>query len=240
VKEALKFFLRRNGGNFLSPLGVNWLVDIERISPPSASINTILDVGANVGQTCTALHRAFPDARIWAFEPIASTFAQLQANTAHLKQVTAVAKALGAEPGTAQAKIHPTLSQVNSIIRPGVKTSLETDAFETVTIDTVDRFCAAEGIETIDILKTDTEGYDLEVFRGAQGLLSSGRVRFVYTEVGFHPEDVAHTSFFSAYEALACYGFRFMGLYELHPMFHCADEQAHCNALFMRSSRSGD
>ena len=43
---------------------------------------TILDVGANIGQSCLPLAEALPRARIYAFEPAARSFVTLQANIA--------------------------------------------------------------------------------------------------------------------------------------------------------------
>jgi FkbM family methyltransferase len=37
-----------------------------------------------------------------------------------------------------------------------------------VTVTTLDEYCAANGIERIDLLKNDTQGYELEVLRGAE------------------------------------------------------------------------
>jgi hypothetical protein len=37
----------------------------------------------------------------------------------------------------------------------------------------------------VDILKSDTQGYDLEVLRGASGLLRDHKIRMVYMEITF-------------------------------------------------------
>jgi FkbM family methyltransferase len=51
-----------------------------------------------------------------------------------------------------------------------------------VSVRTIDDFCAEQAIAEIDLLKIDTEGYDLQVLEGARSLLTRGRVRFVYSE----------------------------------------------------------
>ena len=49
-------------------------------------------------------------------------------------------------------------------------------------VDTIDDFCSANKIPKIDILKIDTEGFDLNVLKGAQQMLSRGQIAFIYTE----------------------------------------------------------
>lgn len=51
-----------------------------------------------------------------------------------------------------------------------------------VQCSTVDGFCNENDIGRIDLLKVDTEGSELLVLRGAEKMLSQGRVRFVYIE----------------------------------------------------------
>ena len=46
----------------------------------------------------------------------------------------------------------------------------------------LDRWCADNDIEVVDILKIDTEGFDAEVLRGASHLLGRGSIGFVYFE----------------------------------------------------------
>jgi hypothetical protein len=49
-------------------------------------------------------------------------------------------------------------------------------------VSTVDEFCSSHGIRTIDLLKVDAEGCDLDVLKGAAGKLKSHEIRFVLTE----------------------------------------------------------
>ncbi len=51
-----------------------------------------------------------------------------------------------------------------------------------VQIDTIDDYCERAGIDHIDILKSDTQGYDLEVLRSAGKMLSAGKIKLVYLE----------------------------------------------------------
>jgi len=65
----------------------------------SPANTVIVDAGANVGQSVTAMRRARPDIPIHAFEPAAATFAQLRRRTEDLEAVTLHQAALCDAPG---------------------------------------------------------------------------------------------------------------------------------------------
>ena len=50
-------------------------------------------------------------------------------------------------------------------------------------ISTVDAYCEEHGIQHIHVLKSDTQGFDYEVFCGADRMLSIGAVSLAYLEL---------------------------------------------------------
>ena len=86
--------------------------------------------------------------------------------------------------------------------------------------------------QRINWLKTDTEGYDLHVLRGAHKALSENRVDFVYCEVGFARDDVQHTYFEDLLTYLLGHGYHFAGLFDTALMNEPA-RMAYANALFV-------
>jgi len=105
---------------------------------------------------------------------------------------------------------------------------------ELVMIKTLDSFCAEQDVIHIDLLKTDTEGFDLELLKGAEGLLRSKQIRFILTEATFHPDDSYQTSFFRVAKYLSGFGYCFVDLYD-HDFVCCSPARpplAYCNALF--------
>jgi FkbM family methyltransferase len=143
-----------------------------------------------------------PGASIVSFEPVAASFARLEEATAGLARVKRFNCALGAQPGTAR---------INLTASAGSNTMLPTDAATgsaVVQVETLDRVAAEHDIATIDLLKIDVEGFELQVLAGGETLLSEGRVRYVYAECVLAPDAVSHhTSFAELSATLQSRGF---------------------------------
>ncbi len=214
------------------PAGRSWLYDIARYSG-SRDIGVALDVGANVGQTAHQLIRYLPKARIVCFEPTPTAFDALK--SAYSDRVECVAAAIGRETGTASLKLHED-SQLNSFatVRTGQK---QTDTVD-VPVYALDDYCGGHGITQIDILKMDVQGWEMEVLAGAQGLLSSGRVRFVYAEVGFRSRDTDMQSFGELNAHMDALGYEFCGLYEPFRWGRSKAFLGFANALYALPSKS--
>ncbi|MFM8365265.1 MAG: FkbM family methyltransferase [Verrucomicrobiota bacterium] len=144
----------------------------------------IFDVGANVGQSVAKFKKTFPACSIHAFEPGSSTFHQLRERAGGFSDVRPWNLGVGSQAGrlVLQENEHSTMS---SFLEPskfcwgGVVNRNE------VEIATLDAFAAQQGIETVHILKSDTQGFDLEVFKGASGLMDANRIALVYFEFIF-------------------------------------------------------
>jgi hypothetical protein len=82
-----------------------------------------------------------------------------------------------------------------------------------VVFTTLDRFCADHAIDRIGILKTDTEGLDVSVLRGATRMLESGAIEAVCCETTFNPEDPEVSYYAEVADMLAGYGLSAVTLY---------------------------
>jgi hypothetical protein len=80
---------------------------------------------------------------------------------------------------------------------------------------TLDSYCNQQRIERIDVLKIDTEGYDLYVLRGSTQMLAKGAIRFVYVEFNDLNSWGGTTggALLPIDELLRGYGFRFIASY---------------------------
>ena len=214
------------------PVGIDLGLDLRRYVP-AGRLRTIFDVGANVGQSAVKFARQFPAAQVFSFEPVEATYQRLVARTRGLPNVRCIRSALGAAVETRRL-FHQRDCQCNSLAE-GANRATAAGSSEEVPVTTIDDFCAREGIGRIDLLKTDTEGFDLEVLRGAAGLLGAGRVRFVYSEVTFDPADDQHTPFFPLAAFLREHDLQFVALYDQLATSHLTGS-LYSNALFAHAA----
>jgi FkbM family methyltransferase len=197
-------------------LGLDLFQDISRLSAAwGTPVSTVFDVGANRGQTALELLTHCPTAHIFSFEPHPNTFAQLLTTIGTRPNFTATNTALGATPGTLPMTIYD-LDCVNTL-RPGFHATgrfQATDSID-VPVTTLDLFCATHAIATIDLLKIDTEGFDLMVLHGARDLLARRSITFVYVE--FNDLDItgddSGSSLLAIDAHLRPFGFRFIATY---------------------------
>jgi FkbM family methyltransferase len=146
----------------------------------------IIDIGANKGQFATFARNCFPQCRIVSFEPLdrpARIYNSLFRNDTRTRLVQA---AVGTERGS--LLIHVTAKDDSS--SPLAVGKLQTQAFGTVVIDTLEVPCGPlsdylrdDDLGQKNLLKVDTQGFELQVLRGAEGLLD--RFSAIYCELSF-------------------------------------------------------
>jgi hypothetical protein len=68
------------------PSGLSLAYDLKRILG-DVPVNTIFDVGANIGQTALYFNKHFPGADIYSFEPVKATFNTLKNTVGHLSNI---------------------------------------------------------------------------------------------------------------------------------------------------------
>jgi FkbM family methyltransferase len=203
------------------------MVDLRNSGCP---IETIFDVGANIGQSASKFREAFPSARILCFEPVSAAYGQLRAAVGDDPLTQCHRVALGSAQG--RSRIYLTAhSTTSSLVEPQ-----DARGHEDIEVDTVDAFAAAQGVQRIDLLKIDAEGYDLEVLKGADAILASGRVVFVLVEVGFHPGDTRHVLFDEVRDFLMARGFCVFGFYDQNLEWSGERRLRFANACFARAA----
>jgi FkbM family methyltransferase len=183
----------------------------------------IFDVGANEGQTSKRFRELFPTASVFAFEP-GSPFETLAA----LPGVSAHNIALGSEAGT-QLFSENSTSVMSSFLPLGPEGWGEITGKREVAVSTVDEFCKQRDIGSIDLLKSDTQGYDLEVLRGSERMFAEKRIKLVYLELTFAPLYENLPRFDQLYGFLTDRDFDLVGLYDLH---YRNDKLGWADALF--------
>ena len=172
---------------------------------PTLERGTLLDVGANHGSYARFLHQLRPDLPVIAFEPHPTSYALLVQN-AKLTNVELVNLALSDVDGS--VRLYDFASDDGS-----TQASLSRDAValfnvnvveHEVTCTTLDQFAAVRGLDRIAFLKIDTEGFDINVLRGARRLLAERRIGAIQFE--FIPANiVTRVTMRDFFEVLAGY-----------------------------------
>jgi FkbM family methyltransferase len=173
----------------------------------------IVDVGANVGQSITRFRRLLPTCRIHSFEPGPSTFAQLRANTAGLRDVELVQASVGARSGRATL-FENEASDMSSLLQPDATAWGAVRRATEVEVVALDDYCGDRGITHVDVLKSDTQGTDLEVLRGAAGLLGRRAITVVSVEVIFSRMYVEQSRADQILALLFDHGYQLVGIYD--------------------------
>jgi FkbM family methyltransferase len=195
------------------PIGTDMYIDIhKRIK--YGSLQTIFDVGANIGQTWEWLRRTEPQSNIYCFEPVANTFKELKEKTKGDPKCITENIAFGDYKGVKVIKLYEHHSALNSL-----RDELMNDAFdarkEIIHVDTIDDYCLKHNIEEIDFLKIDTEGYELQVLEGAKEMLRNAKVAFVFCEIGILKRNTRNTNLSDLTEWLAEKDYYFFSLYQM-------------------------
>jgi FkbM family methyltransferase len=199
--------IRNLARNRIEGVGHDFIGDI-RSRLPHIQIQTIFDVGAHIGITALEFGDEFPDARVYAFEPGVSNFLRMKSNLIGKPATILHRIGFSSQPGTASLLCEPEHPSMARLVEG------ESDNTETITLDTIDRFCGNNGVKQIYLMKIDVEGHELQVLSGAQGLLSNGRISIIKLEVAIDPDLDYHTPMFDVCEFLHPLGYRLFGLYD--------------------------
>ena len=233
--ESRGYWLRHRS---VLPTGIDYQHDIRRLcNLLHVSVRVFFDVGANTGQTSIAALENFPEASIYAFEPARSTFTALTGKI-HDHRFRAFNVALSDKAGQSRFFDYGPLATSNSLVERAqyAVRAGHTATIDTVDCETLDEFCSRERVDSIDVLKIDTEGHDLAVLSGATRMLDQDRIRFVYVEFNtlLPKADTTGGALLPISECLEPRGFRFVATYPEY-LITTGEFFVTCNALFVRA-----
>jgi FkbM family methyltransferase len=183
-----------------------WLLD--------EGIRTIIDVGANVGEFTTIFAELFPDARVYAFEPLPDCFEQLRKVAKQYQgRVKPFNIALSTQEGN--FKFHrsnwPPASSFREMSDLHKKNYPHSIASETVKVDvkTLDKVFENIELKKNVFIKLDVQGFEDEVIKG--GLEVINRAKVLVIECSLQQTYEGEPMFDGIYKLLRPMGFEYRG-----------------------------
>ena len=154
------------------------LMKMIRLASPEARV--CFDVGANCGLFSALLAGENQSIDIHAFEPSQELHALIKKNCRE-RQPTIFEGAVGDKEGVLPFFVNPDSQQTKSCNFDAVAMFSDEEKILTrnVPVTTLDSYASDRGIEKVDILKIDVQGFEGAVFRGAKTILPSVREIFV-------------------------------------------------------------
>lgn len=195
-------------------LGLDPFHDMRRLSRQGRGL-VVFDVGANVGQSIDRFRETLRDPIIHSFEPEPTTFAELQRRHRPERDLHLNRFAVGARRGTAELNRN-TCSDMSSLLQLGRDAWGTIEGTASVEVRTLDDYCADRGVTHIDILKSDTQGYDLEVLKGSEQLMATHRIKLIYLEIIFSRMYEGLPRAEEVYAYLVDHGFSLVSFYDIH------------------------
>ena len=128
----------------------------------------VLDVGASFGTFALLVNYYNPRARIYSFEASHETFGVLSSNCRDQKNIEMLNQAVGDSEGEVVFRFDRDYPEGSRVIR---RDSCEGEGDCVEGQVCLDRCVGERGIEKVDLLKIDTEGYELEELEGAKETL---------------------------------------------------------------------
>lgn len=185
-------------------------------------IDAIIDVGANEGGFGAGIRAEGFQGDIFSFEPVAEVFKVLASRASNDQKWHVFDFALGSEPGVAEINVSK-FSQYSSMLSANEYgnswADMEVDSRQLIVVKTLDQ-CFRDGSVHKNkryLLKMDTQGFDLEVFKGANASLPD--IRCILSELSLIAIYDGMPSYLEALAAYNLEGYSASGFYPItkHP-----------------------
>ena len=144
--------------------------------PGVDDVSTIVDIGANCGAASVYFARSYPEATIHAVEPASAPFELLARNTRGLANTQL--HNLGLFSADRKATLYAGLHDAGTASifeRPGRNTEIS----EEITLREARGWLREEGIDSIDVLKVDVEGCELEILENIRDILPTVKALYI-------------------------------------------------------------
>jgi len=143
----------------------------------------IIDGGANIGKYSMLLQQYLPQCKVYAFEPVKSTYEELANQIKPYTNIEAINKGFFSE--TCTKEIHLFDSNTHSSLYD-IK-GISYHSTDAVKIDLIrgDEFIHERKIDKVDLLKLDLEGAEFDAIKGFETCFKNKQIRAVQFEYGY-------------------------------------------------------
>lgn len=148
--------------------------DLQLFIDLAKSSNTVIDIGANTGIYTILTALSNPNCKLLAFEPHPNNYKRLTKNLEinQIKNVQAFQQAVGNQESFINfyipdnEAISDTSSALESFSKSTYKGQINWKSID-VAQTSLDSLCQKNQFDSIDLMKIDVEGYEINVFKGA-------------------------------------------------------------------------
>jgi FkbM family methyltransferase len=200
-----------------------------------AHIETVLDIGANIGQFAEDIRAALPLAHIYSFEPLKDCYDTLVAARKDDTRFTALPYALGEKneetiihrSSSSPSSSLRTMSQKHKDLYPHTKGSTD----EKILVRRLDDVSELKGdIKKEILVKIDTQGYEDKVIAGGTEFIKKAKVLII--ETAYVSLYEGQPLFADIYKQVTVLGFSYKGA--LHQKFDSNGGVLYEDSLFVR------
>ena len=202
------------------------------------NIDTILDIGANVGQFAIKINAILPQAKIISFEPLKGCYEELITNTAKMN-VSALNYALGEEEAEVEINVSkhtPSSSLLDMAqLHKDVYAGTDYAGKEVIKVKRLDDIVDELGDLGKFLVKIDVQGFEDRVIKG--GIETIKKADLIIIETSFQELYKGQLLFNGIYNLLNEIGFEFMG--NMTQAFNKADGSIlYAESIFSNTRRS--
>jgi len=212
-------------------LGQNVEFDIKYLLS-NVSDPVIFDVGGNIGQAIDRFKKLLPGSLIYSFEPTLECMPTLKKKEDIYNSVKVFNLALGAREMELDFYLNSS-NVMNSFLDSSSPRWGDNLGKRIVRTETLDSFCQENAVNHINLLKIDTQGFELEVLKGSRQMFSNNGIGLVYMEIIFSDMYSNLPSLPEIYTYMTQSGFKLVAFYDFYTHNKTADW---CDALFYNPS----
>lgn len=179
----------------------------------NSNIRTVIDIGASVGEFTAIYAELFPDAQIYAFEPLPDCFEELKLIANNYERIEPYNIALGNKEG--RLKFHRSswvpASSFREMTDLHKKNYPHSAGSETVEVDvkTLDKVFENVHLDENILIKMDVQGFEDEVIKG--GIETIKKAKVLVIECSLQTTYIGEPMFHGVYSLMHPLGFEYRG-----------------------------